>query len=154
MNELDRVLDALVKSKEELIKKEASEEERNELIASLREQRKKKIIEEIREEYKEELMQEVDMEAQKESNRQKIEELRSLMWSGFLLAFVVGLAVNQATDIIGYYKGTITVDHIEPTILLTLVLCVICIAAYLYSFCKNAVSLFDELKKDKKKSNR
>lgn len=30
MSELDRVLDALVKSKEELIKKEASEEERNE----------------------------------------------------------------------------------------------------------------------------
>ena len=54
--ELDRILDAVMKAKEELIREEATEEERNELIASLREQRKKIIIQEIRQEYKEELI--------------------------------------------------------------------------------------------------
>ena len=39
--ELDRILDAVMKAKEELIREEATEEERNELIASLRETEKK-----------------------------------------------------------------------------------------------------------------
>ena len=73
------------------------------------------------------------------------------MWSGFLLAFIVGLAVNQATDIIGYYKGTVTADKIWPTIIITAVLCMICLIAYLYSFWKNAVTLFDDLKTEKSK---
>lgn len=37
MSELDRVLDAVVKSKEDLINAEASDEDKSELIASLRE---------------------------------------------------------------------------------------------------------------------
>lgn len=152
MSELDRVLDAVMKAKEELIKEEASEEERAELIASLREQRKKKIIQEIRQEYKEELIQEADMEVKERVNRQKLEELKKLMWSGFLLAFIVGLAVNQATDIIGYCKGAVTVDNLWITIIITGFLCVICLLAYLYSFFKDAISLFDDLKTKKRKS--
>ncbi len=147
MSELDRVLDAVVKSKEDLINAEASDEDKSELIASLRERRKKKIIEEICAKYKEELMREIDIEAKKEANLQKIEELKSLVWSGFLLAFIVGLAVNQATEIIGYYKGTITVDDIIPTIIITIILCIICLAAYMYSFFRNAISLFENIEK-------
>lgn len=92
-------------------------------------------------------MREIDIEAKKEENLQKIEELKSLVWSGFLLAFIVGLAVNQATEIIGYYKGTITVDDIIPTIIITIILCIICLAAYMYSFFRNAISLFENIEK-------
>ncbi len=103
MSELDKVLDALMKDKKELIIQEAPSDDRDEFLALFRENKKKKIIEEIKEEYKQILIQEADIEIKKEVNRQKIEDLKSLMWSGFLLAFIVGLAVNQATDIIGYY---------------------------------------------------
>lgn len=51
MTELDRVLDTVMKSKAELIKNEAPDEDRDEFIASLREQQRKKIIDEIREDY-------------------------------------------------------------------------------------------------------
>ncbi len=151
MSELDKVLDALMKDKKELIIQEAPSEDRDEFLALFRENKKKKIIEEIKEEYKQILIQEADIEIKKEVNRQKIEDLKSLMWSGFLLAFIVGLAVNQATDIIGYYKGTVTADKIWPTIIITAVLCMICLIAYLYSFWKNAVTLFDDLKTEKSK---
>ena len=119
MSELDKILDAVMKSKMELIQREAPSEERDELITALREKKKQEIV-------------------------------KSLMWSGFLLAFVVGLAVNQATDLIGYYKGTVMVDEIWPTVMITCGLCLICIGAYVYSFWKNAVSLFDDFKKNKK----
>lgn len=151
MSELDKVLDALMKDKKELIIQEAPSDDRDEFRALFRENKKKKIIEEIKEEYKQILIQEADIEIKKEVNRQKIEDLKSLMWSGFLLAFIVGLAVNQATDIIGYYKGTVTADKIWPTIIITAVLCMICLIAYLYSFWKNAVTLFDDLKTEKSK---
>ncbi|MCI9610787.1 MAG: hypothetical protein HFH33_01945 [Eubacterium sp.] len=150
--ELDRILDAVMKAKEELIREEATEEERNELIASLREQRKKIIIQEIRQEYKEELIREADLEVKERVNRQKLDELKKLMFSGFLLAFIVGLAVNQATEIIGYYKGTITADNLWITLVLTGGLCLICLLAYLYSFFKDVMALLDDLKSKKEKS--
>ena len=150
MGELDRVLDTVMKDKAELIMQEATEEEREEIITSLREHKKREIIAEIRKEYKEELIQEAYSEAKKASERQKIEDLKSLMWSGFLLAFIVGLAVNQTTDIIGYYKGTVTVDKIWPTAMITFILCLICLGAYLYSFLQKVISIYDEWKSNKR----
>lgn len=134
MKELDRILDTVMKEKEELINQEALEEEREELISSLREQKKKKIIKEIREDYKKELLLEIHDEMQKERDRQKIEDLKNLMWSGFVLAFFVGLADNQATDIIGYYKGSVEGEQIWLTMVITGILCIVCVVAYLYSF--------------------
>lgn len=152
MSELDRVLDTVMKDKVERIMKPVSDEkseEREELISALRERIKQKIIEEIREEYKEELIQEADKKVKRKSERQKIEDLKSLMWSGFLLAFIVGLAVNQATDFIGYYKGTVIVDKIWPTTVITVIFCLICLAAYLYSFWQKVITIYDDWKKDK-----
>ena len=91
MGELDRVLDTVMKDKAELIMQEATEEEREEIITSLREHKKREIIAEIRKEYKEELIQEAYSEAKKASERQKIEDLKSLMWSGFCLPLLLGL---------------------------------------------------------------
>lgn len=149
MSELDKVLDVIMRDKSEIIIKEAPAEDKEEFTALLRENKKKKIIEEIKEAYKQELIREADIEIKKELNRQKIKELKSLMWSGFLLAFIVGLAVNQATDIIGYFKGPVSDDDIWITIVITAMLCMICLGAYVYSFLKNVIDLFDDIKKEK-----
>lgn len=154
MGELDTLLDAFIKLRADALKENVSQKEREEIFAALREKKKADIIHEIKEEYKTELMEEVNLEAEKGLNRQKIEDLKSLMWSGFVLAFLVGLAVNQTTDIIGFYKGTVTVGDIRPTAFLALGLCAFCILAYIYSFLRNAVSLLDDLKKSKNKCNR
>lgn len=139
-----------MKAQEELIKQEAPEEDRKELISSLRELKKKKIIEEIKKDYKEELLVEIHDEVQKERDRQKIDDLKNLMWSGFVLAFIVGLAVNQATDVIGYYKGSVEGEQIWLTMVITGILCMACFAAYLYSFFKKAISIYNNWEKDKR----
>lgn len=137
-----------MKSKEELIKREVSDEERKELILSLREKKKDEIIKEIKKEYKEELLREIHVEKQKERDRQKLEDFQGLMWNGFFLAFFVGLAVNQVTDIIGYYKGTVTVKQIWLTTMIAAVLCTACLIAYLYTFCRKAITMYNDWKKD------
>ena len=71
MTELDRILDTVMKDKAELIKKEAPDEDRDEFIASLREQQKKKIIDEIREKYKAELIEEANVEVKKRNKSPK-----------------------------------------------------------------------------------
>ncbi len=150
MGELDKVLDKVMESKAELIQESAQDADKKELIAALREKKKQSIVSEIREEYKKELIREAKEEVSKEANRQKMKDLESLMWSGFFLAFLVGLAVNQVTDIIGYYKGTVAVGEIWPTMIWSAIFCGICILAYLYSFFKKAISLVDSSKNKKK----
>ena len=147
MGELDRVLDALMKAKTDIIRESVSKEEQEELIEALRERKKSLIIQEIKEEYKAEVLKEVDLEIQQQVNAKKISELKSLMWNGFALAFVVGLAVNQVTDVIGYYKGSVNLEVIWPTNIIVAVLLLICLAFYFYGFIKSALSIINKEEK-------
>ena len=148
MKELDKLLDTVMNEKSDLINKAADNSDKEELIEALREKKRAEIIQEIRSEYKNELKNEVDLEVQETINQQKIKDIKELMWSGFLLAFVVGLTVNQFTDIISYLKGKITMEFVWSTVIITGVLLLICIAAYLYSFFNHAIRI---LNSDKKK---
>ncbi len=88
MSELDKVLDKVMEIKAELIQESAPDADKEELIAALRDKKKQSIILEIREEYKKELIREAKKEVNEEANRQKIEDLRNLMWSGFFLVLL------------------------------------------------------------------
>ena len=146
-SELDTVLDKFLESKEEILKG-YSDEEKAELIDALRERKKCNIVKEIKEQYKKEVISEIEREA----TLQKIADLKSLMRDGFILAFLVGLAVNQITDIIGYYKGTVTIEKVGSTIVIALVLCGICLIVYFYNFLKSAMSLLKNFEKNTNKS--
>ena len=146
MKELDKMLDALMRAKEQTIVKTAPEEDKEELIGALREQMKNKIIQEVMEEYKEQIIAEANLEIEKRKQQHKVKELRSLMWNGFVVAFVVGLSVNQITDIIGYYKGSVQLTALWPTIIITVILVAICIVLYLYSFLKDALNILSDNK--------
>lgn len=150
-SELDTVLDKFLESKEEILKG-YSDEEKAELIDALREKKKSDIVKEIKEQYKEEVISEVNAEIEREATHQKIADLKSLMRDGFILAFLVGLAVNQITDIIGYYKGTVTIEKVGSTIIIALVLCGICLIVYFYNFLKSAMSLLKNFEKNTNKS--
>lgn len=147
MGELDKVLDALMKSKTDIIRDSVSKEEQEDLIEALRERTKNRIIQEIKAEYKAEVLKEVDFEIQQQANAKKISELKSLMWNGFVLAFVVGLVVNQVTDVIGYYKGSVSLSVIWPTNIIIAVLLSICLAFYFYGFIKSALSIINKEEK-------
>ena len=139
MSELDKLLDAVMKQKEELINEQVTDADKNEMIIALREKKKTEIINEIKQEYKQQLKKEVDIEAEQKLHQQKIDDLKSLMWSGFFLAFLVGMAVNQVTECIGFYKGTVQMNSVRSTVILSLIFIVICIGAYLLSFLNNAL---------------
>lgn len=143
MSELDKIIDIVVASSQELISLEASQEDREELATALREKKKRDVVQEIRNEYKQELIQEINAENEQEANRQKIKDLKKLMWEGFFLAFMVGLAVNQVTEIITYAKGGADINR---TVILTIALVVICVVAYIYTFFENAIALLKEKK--------
>ena len=142
MSELDKVLDTVMRLKEDIIEKNASSEEKNEVIDALREQKRQRIINEIKEEYKQQVIQEADIEMKEELNKQKIAELRNLMVEGFFLAFLVGLAVNQATDLISFGKEKwFSNCYVQMTWAILIALVIVCIGTYIYTFCKKVYAL-------------
>lgn len=56
---------------------------------------------------------------------------------------MVGLAVNQVTEIITYVKGGADINR---TVILTIALVVSCVVAYIYTFFENAIALLKEKK--------
>lgn len=148
MGKLDEVLDALMKSKNDIIDKNASEKDKMELIVALREKSKKEIIEEIKEVYKAEIVAEAEVEIKKKENQQKIKQLRYLMWNGFMVAFMVGLAVNQITEILTAIKKAIWVNDLIPTIVFSLICLGICLVLYFYTFIKQVIEMFKDIEKE------
>ena len=150
MKKLDKLLEAVMKEKAELINQEANEDDREQLIAALRDKMRMEIIDEIRTEYKNELKEEANTELQEELNKNKLDKIKELMWSGFILAFLVGIAVNQVTDLIGFCKGTIEKTAVWQTIVILVVLVAICVVAYLYTFFSQAIKILHDDKNKKK----
>lgn len=71
------------------------------------------------------------------------------MWEGFIIAFFVGLSVNQATDIISFYKGASSLPSIGATVIITLILIAISIGVYVYTFLSNVLALIKDWKDEK-----
>lgn len=149
MNKLDEVLDALMKSKEDIIAKNATDKDKNELISALREKIKAQIIDEIRIEYKNEIIKQADAEIKKKVNNEKEKQLKSLMWNGFAVAFIVGLAINQITELITFLKKLAPLNINILTLVLSIILIVIVVVLYLYQFIRDVIDTWNEIKKNK-----
>ena len=65
------------------------------------------IKEEIKVEYKEEMKKNAEEEREKIRLINKIKDFKALFFSGIIIAFIVGLLVNQVTDIISIFKGAL-----------------------------------------------
>ena len=151
MSELDKVLDVFLDTKKLAISKTAKLEDSDDLVSALRERTKNKIVSEIKEEYKKELKKEVNTEIQEEQHRKKISELKTLMWEGFIIAFIVGLTTDQVTDIIAHFKGSALLPSVWTTIGIAVVLLLVAIGIYAYTFFNNVLSIIREYKDAKKK---
>lgn len=75
MSKLDEILDALMKSKEDIIDKNATDKDKDELITALRERIKSEVIQEIKLEYKDEIVAEANNEIQKCINKEKVQNI-------------------------------------------------------------------------------
>ena len=131
---LDTLVDNYIKLKKETILQEVEEEEIALFIDSTKKQLKKEIQEEIEAELKEEVFREAQDEIEKKAGFRRIAEFRKLAIDGFAVAVFVGLFVNQATELIGYFKGTTVLNSIVSTLVFAFIFILICIGIFAWKF--------------------
>lgn len=106
------------------------------------------ILELNKEKYKQELKK---LEKQEEI-RQYIKKTRKILYEGLIMAFVVGLAVNQFTDLIGLYKGTLnySTDVLKSSLKFSFTLLGISVLAYGWKFIVDFIEYINNyIKKEK-----
>lgn len=90
-------------------------------VQVVKEQLVLEITTEIREAYKEEVYAEVKQQVIREQEQYKISQIKTILIESILLAALVGLVVNQATDLITCLKGGLATPN-EWFVLITLVI--------------------------------
>ena len=107
---------------------------------------KQMIIEEIEKQirlkYKSELLLEADQKAKESAKLYKISEFKAIMISGIIIAFLMGLGVNQLTDFITYLKtGTLSSSPVITTLIIAGVCIFICVLLFIYNFIIEALKI-------------
>lgn len=152
MDTLDEVLESFLSSKIDVLKERLDDPGVNATLKEMRDalkaQKKDAIITEIKNQYRCELEAEVHQKHQKELRTEKIKNTKKLIWEGLILAFVVGLATNQATEIITLIKECWPNRELLTTIICLSVFVLICIILYLVQFVKTALSIIEDSEKD------
>jgi beta-xylosidase len=154
---MSKTLDTLINEafkikKTELLKiQEINNKNKDEFTETIKLSLKEQIYEEIKSEIGNEIKQKAIQDAQKEIREQsmsnRIKELRTLIISGFIMSFFVGMLVNQSTDIIGYIKGTIEIQDIKATIIWIFIFLLICSMILLFIFLSDFEKVIRGLKK-------
>lgn len=88
----------------------------------------------------------IEMKIKKELSSERISDHKELVISSFLLALIVGLLVNQVTEIINAIK-----DLVFPslsTIIVSLILFFLCWAIFSFSFSHKLKELLNEINED------
>lgn len=145
---LKTLIDKYVKSQK--ISIEGSDEEKKEVITAAKERLYDKIYQEVKEEVKEKALEEADDIIDERKRLRQLSELKKLVWSGFLVAFFVGILVNQVTDIIGYLKGSVSLTSIWPTVAIIIILLIICIMCFGWAFVSEILKI---LRKEKNEND-
>lgn len=100
------------------------------------------LSDEIIELKKEKFKNELKKTKQDEELKQHMKRTKNIIYEGFIMAFVVGLAVNQFTDLIGIYKGTIPYDInvLKSSVKFVCILVLISVCTYFYKFLTDVLS--------------
>ena len=152
-NTLDTLINKALETEKAKFTKieEVSKEDENEFILatklSLTERIYKEIKNEIEVEIKQKAIQDAQNEIQQQSISNKIKELRTLIISGFVMSFFVGMLVNQSTDIIGYIKGTIEIQSVGATLIWIFIFLLLCGLILIFIFLSDFEKIIRGLKK-------
>lgn len=146
---LDRLVDNYLKLQDKNVFQENIEEHDREMyVNAAKEKMKKEIYDEITGELRDKAISEAEHIIDEKAGLKRISEFKKLMINGFVVAIFVGLFVNQTTDIIGYYKGSIKLNSIWPTVLITFIFIFICICIFAWQFISELIKLLKKGKKD------
>lgn len=106
---------------------------------------KSEILYEIKQEVKENAIEEAKKDIDDYMTKKKLKDYKELTIFGLIIAFIIGLSVNQFTDVIGFYKKLI--DK-EPGVSITFAIITAAIAIYLIF--KSIFKEIDNLSDNKK----
>ena len=74
------------------------------------------------------------------------------MWNGFFVAFLVGLAINQITELLVTIKQVVPINTNISTLIFSIILSGIVAFMYFYQFIKEAIATLNMLRKGEQKS--
>lgn len=106
---------------------------------------KSEILYEIKQEVKENAIEEAKKDIDDYMTKKKLKDYKELTILGLTIAFIIGLSVNQFTDVIGFYKKLI--DK-EPVVSIIFAIFIAAIAIYLIF--KHILKEIDNLSDNKK----
>lgn len=109
-----------------VFRKDIAPEDTEAYVKAVKCQLKDQIYKEVCEEVREEALKEAEKITEERTRQKRIEEFRKLTVDGLIVAFFVGLLVNQSTDIIGYFKGSFITPNISITVAIAVVIFLIC----------------------------
>ncbi len=141
MGKLDEVLNVFCDSKKDVFANNAKEEDIQELKELLKNEIRQNIIDEIVAEQSKEIAIKAQKELDRSEEDKRIGETKNLLWNGFIMAFIVGVLVNQVTDIISFYKGGSSLKTISPTVWICVILAIFCLGMYIYTFAQNFIKI-------------
>lgn len=148
---LKTVIDKYIESQEKIVFREnAVPEDKDGYVDAIKKYLTDSIYNEIRTEVRDEALADASKMIEEKAGLKRIEEFKRLAIDGVIVAFFVGLLVNQSTDIIGYLKGSFYTSNIWLTVKIAAALLVICIIIFAYMFISELIKM---LRKDKNETN-
>lgn len=100
--------------------------------------------EQIKTKYKSELKSQIKQEIQEETIKNKIKEAKNLLVFGAISAFIIGIIVNQTTDIITYLKTGISEKPWVITLIIIAGCALICYLIYKTKFIDEALIMIEK----------
>lgn len=147
----DKIIDTFAQQKyKENFKRTVTNPEKEEILKMVREKTAVEVMDEIRKELKPEIEKEVRESIEEENRLKKLDDLKKLIVEGFAVALIVGLMVNQMTELISYHKGTFPSLPVVCTRIITIVLFVICGIILSAGFIKEFTKMYDNYTKGQK----
>lgn len=145
------VIDKYIDSQNKVVFRDnAVPEDKDGYVDAIKKNLTDKIYNEIRKEVRDEALADASKIIEEKAGLKRIEEFKKLAINGLIVAFFVGLLVNQSTDIIGYIKGSFLTSNIWLTVQIAVALLVICIIIFAWMFISELIKM---LRKDKNEEN-
>lgn len=145
---LDTLIDKYINMENlRVFKEDIAPEDTEAYIKAVKCQLKDQIYKEVCEEVREEALEEAEKITEKKARQKRIEEFRKLAVDGLIVAFFVGLLVNQSTDIIGYFKGSFITPNIGITVVIAVVIFLVCVGLCGFWFISEILRLIEGIEK-------
>lgn len=130
-------------------KRTVSDTEKEQIINILKSETSDAVLKEIRAELSTEIEKEIRTSIEEENRLAKLSDLTKFIFEGFVIALLVGLLVNQITELISYYKGASPELPYISTWIITIVLSAICSLILFVGFVREFTKMYNNYVKGK-----